>query len=143
MESVAKVRVRYEETDRMGVAYYANYLVWFEVGRTQLFKDLGLTYRRLEDEYECILPIVEAYCKYRKSVGYDDEIKVFTRLGNVSKKGLTFHYRIEGEGCSLVAEGFTRHVVVGRNGKVKSFPNEVYNLLKRIENGGLKARRHL
>ena len=73
------VRVRYAETDQMGIVYYANYLVWFELGRVELLRSLGLAYSQLEKEHECILPVVEASCRYRSPAKYDDEILIETR----------------------------------------------------------------
>ncbi len=134
------VRVRYEETDRMGVAYYSNYLVWFELGRTAFLRSAGIPYRELEDRYDCILPVVEAHCRYRRSVGYDDEVFINTWISGVRSRGLTFHYLLERDG-EEVARGFTKHVVVDRKGRVKSFPESVYKLLKRMENEDSEARR--
>ena len=74
-----QVRVRYAETDQMGIVYYANYLVWFELGRVELLRSLGLAYSQLEKEHECILPVVEATCRYRSPARYDDEILIETR----------------------------------------------------------------
>ena len=74
-----QVRVRYAETDQMGIVYYANYLVWFELGRVELLRSLGLAYSQLEKEHECILPVVEATCRYRSPAKYDDEILIETR----------------------------------------------------------------
>ena len=74
-----QVRVRYAETDQMGIVYYANYLVWFELGRVELLRSLGLAYSQLEKEHECILPVVEANCRYRSPARYDDEILIETR----------------------------------------------------------------
>ena len=127
------LKVRYAETDRMGVAYYASYFVWFEVGRTSFFDALGLPYRELEDRWECILPVVEAYCNYRNSVNFDDELKIETWITRVKRRGLTFNYRILRNGV-LVAEGYTRHINVDKRGKPKDFPGEVYNRLKKAEN---------
>ena len=73
-----QVRVRYAETDQMGIVYYANYLVWFELGRVELLRSLGLAYSQLEKEHECILPVVEATCRYRAPARYDDEILIET-----------------------------------------------------------------
>ncbi len=134
------ITVRYEETDRMGAAYYANYLVWFEVGRTALFARLGLPYRILEEEHSCILPVVEAFCRYRRSVGYDDRVVVRTALSEVRRRGLTFSYLLERDG-EPVAEGYTKHVVVDERGKVRSFPDGIYEVLKRAEHGDIKTRR--
>ena len=79
MSVTTEVRVRYAETDQMGIVYYANYLVWFEVGRVELLRALGFSYSVLETEHECILPVVEATCRYRSPARYDDRILIETR----------------------------------------------------------------
>ena len=111
-----EVRVRYAETDQMNVVYYANYLVWFEIGRVELLRSLGLAYSQLETEHECILPVVEASCRYRSPARYDDEILIETRPALLRGSVLKFAYRIlrkapEGEQPTLLAEGETVHVV--------------------------------
>ena len=110
------VRVRYAETDQMGIVYYANYLIWFEIGRVELLRSLGLAYSQLETEHECILPVVEATCRYRAPARYDDEILIETRPALLRQSVLKFAYRIlrkteDGETPALLAEGETIHVV--------------------------------
>ena len=87
MSVTTQVRVRYAETDQMGIVYYANYLVWFEIGRVELLRSLGLAYSQLETEHECILPVVEASCRYRAPARYDDEILIETRRGVAGADG--------------------------------------------------------
>ncbi|HET6168861.1 MAG TPA: thioesterase family protein [Terracidiphilus sp.] len=112
-----KVRVRYAETDQMGIVYYANYLVWFELGRVELLRSLGLAYSQLEKEHECILPVVEATCRYRAPARYDDEILIETRPALLRGSVIKFAYQIwraashGGEERKLLAEGETVHVV--------------------------------
>ena len=111
-----QIRVRYAETDQMGIVYYANYLVWFELGRVELLRSLGLAYSQLEIEHECILPVVEATCRYRAPARYDDEILIETRPSLLRGSVLKFAYRIlrkspDGEVHKLLAEGETVHVV--------------------------------
>jgi len=112
-----QVRVRYAETDQMGIVYYANYLVWFELGRVELLRSLGLAYSQLEKEHECILPVVEVTCRYRSPARYDDEILIETRPALLRGSVIKFAYRIwrkaseEGEERKLLAEGETVHVV--------------------------------
>ena len=115
--STHQVRVRYAETDQMGIVYYANYLVWFELGRVELLRSLGLAYSQLEKEHECILPVVEATCRYRSPARYDDEILIETRPALLRGSVIKFAYRIwrkashEGDERKLLAEGETVHVV--------------------------------
>jgi acyl-CoA thioester hydrolase len=111
-----QVRVRYAETDQMGIVYYANYLVWFEIGRVELLRTLGLAYSQLEIDHGCILPVVEASCRYRSPARYDDEILIETRPSMLRGSVLKFAYRIlrknsNGDEPQLLAEGETVHVV--------------------------------
>jgi acyl-CoA thioester hydrolase len=111
-----QVRVRYAETDQMGIVYYANYLVWFEIGRVELLRSLGLAYSQLETDHGCILPVVEASCRYRSPARYDDEILIETRPSLLRGPVLKFAYRIlrkasNGDVPQLLAEGETVHVV--------------------------------
>jgi YbgC/YbaW family acyl-CoA thioester hydrolase len=78
MPVTTQLRVRYAETDQMGIVYYANYLVWFEIGRVELLRSLGLAYSQLETDHRLILPVVDAHCRYRAPARYDDEILIET-----------------------------------------------------------------
>ena len=116
MPVTTTVRVRYAETDQMGIVYYANYLVWFEIGRVELLRSLGLAYSQLETDHQCILPVVEAKCRYRSPARYDDRILIETRPAMLRGPVLKFAYRIlrkaaEGQEPTLLAEGETIHVV--------------------------------
>jgi acyl-CoA thioester hydrolase len=127
MPVTTQVRVRYAETDQMGVVYYANYLVWFEVGRVELLRALGFSYSVLETEHECILPVVEATCRYRSSARYDDQILIETRPALLRGSVLRFAYRILRKGSgdaepTLLAEGETTHVVCDDQMKKKPLP---------------------
>jgi acyl-CoA thioester hydrolase len=100
----------------MGVVYYANYLVWFEVGRVELLRSLGFSYSVLETEHECILPVVEATCRYRSPARYDDQILIETSPSLLRGSVLKFAYRVlrkteDGAEPTLLAEGETVHVV--------------------------------
>ena len=116
MSVTTEVRVRYAETDQMGIVYYANYLVWFEIGRVELLRALGLTYNQLEIDHQCILPVIEASCRYRAPARYDDEILIETRPSLLRGSVLKFAYQVwrkatETEERKLLAEGETVHVV--------------------------------
>jgi acyl-CoA thioester hydrolase len=116
MPVTTEVRVRYAETDQMGIVYYANYLVWFEIGRVELMRSLGLAYSQLEREHQCILPVIEASCRYRAPARYDDEILIETRPSLLRGSVIKFAYRIlrkapEGTEPTVLAEGETVHVV--------------------------------
>ncbi|HVU47223.1 MAG TPA: thioesterase family protein [Terracidiphilus sp.] len=116
MPVTTQVRVRYAETDQMGIVYYANYFVWFEIGRVELLRSLGLAYSSLEKDHSLILPVVDAHCRYRNPARYDDEILIETRPTLLRGSVLKFGYNIlrkahEGEEHALLAEGETVHVV--------------------------------
>ena len=135
MAVTTEVRVRYAETDQMGIVYYANYLVWFEIGRVELLRSMGLAYSQLETEHECILPVVEATCRYRSPARYDDEILIETRPSMLRGPVLKFAYRIlrkalEGQQPTLLAEGETVHVVCDDRLHRKSLPPHYADALK-------------
>ena len=120
--SISKLRVRYAETDQMGVVYYANYLVWFEVGRTDLLRGRGWSYREMEGD-GISLPVVEAACQYRKPARYDDELEVQTTGVMLSPVRLRFDYRVvRPVDAATVAEGHTVHASLDRNGRPARLP---------------------
>ncbi|MDO9536675.1 MAG: thioesterase family protein [Bacillota bacterium] len=111
------IRVRYKDTDQMGVAYYANYFIWFEVGRCEFFRGLGMSYKNLEQN-EIFLPVIEAYCKYKYPARYDDELKINTRLNVLQEVKLAFQYEILSvEKNKLLVVGETTHAFVNKRGK--------------------------
>jgi acyl-CoA thioester hydrolase len=129
MPTTTEVRVRYAETDQMGIVYYANYLVWFEIGRVELLRSLGLAYSQLEIDHQCILPVVEATCRYKSPARYDDEILIETRPSLLRGSVIKFAYRIlrkesNGEASKLLAEGETVHVVCDDQLNKKPLPPE-------------------
>ena len=129
MPVTCQVRVRYAETDQMGIVYYANYLVWFEIGRVELLRSLGLAYSQLEKDHQCILPVVEATCRYKSPARYDDQILIETRPSLLRRSVLKFAYRIlrkghDGEEPKLLAEGETVHVVCDDQLNKKPLPPE-------------------
>jgi len=106
----AEQRVLYGDTDSMGVAYYANYLRWFEIGRTELFRRVGSTYRLLEEQ-GCFLPVYEAYCRYHNPARYDDIIRIETTFSFAGKARLRFDYvLLHKDNGTVLAEGYTVHV---------------------------------
>jgi acyl-CoA thioester hydrolase len=120
-----RVRVRYAETDQMGVVYHANYLVWFEVGRVELMRRRGLDYKRMEIEEGCGIAVVEATVRYKAPARYDDELAVETRVIAVRGPVVRFGYRIlRVEDGLLLCEGETIHVVVGRDMKRRAMPKK-------------------
>ena len=129
LTSASRVRVRYAETDTMGVVYYANYLVWFEVGRTDLLRDAGWSYRDMEaDGY--LLPVLEANCVYRQSAKYDEEIDVRTTGALLSPVRVKFTYDVVRHlDDALLATGFTVHASLDRDGRPCRLPDRVRQLL--------------
>jgi acyl-CoA thioester hydrolase len=120
-------RVRYAETDQMGMAYYANYLVWFEVMRGDYMRAVGVPYTRLEAAgYR--LPIVEARVRYLAPARYDDPVEVVAWIHRLGSRLITFRYRVECRG-TLLAYGETIHCPMGGDGKVKAFSRELLEAL--------------
>jgi acyl-CoA thioester hydrolase len=126
----ARVRVRYAETDQMGVVYHANYLVWFEVGRVELMRQHGLDYKRLEIEEDCYIAVVEATARYKAPARYDDELIVVTQVVTAKGPIIRFGYRIlRVEDGLLLCEGETVHVVIGRDMKRRRIPKKYADIL--------------
>ena len=128
LQSVSRLRVRYAETDQMGVVYYANYFVWFEVARTNLLRDAGWTYRDMEAE-GFLLPVVEAHCDYQQSARYDEEIDVRTSGSALSLVRLRFDYEvIRSADAVRLAGGHTVHAALDRGGRPCRLPERVRQL---------------
>lgn len=121
--SVSTIRVRYAETDQMGVAYHGEYLAWFEVGRTDLLRDGGTTYRDLEAE-GLRLPVIEAHARFLRPALYDDVIEIHTRVSAVSGARVSFAYEVRREGTAgPLATGATVHAAVDRAGRPRRLPD--------------------
>ncbi len=117
------LRVRYSETDKMGIVYYANYLVWFEIGRAEFCRARGFSYKDMEANDDAFLVVAEAYCRYKAPAFYDDELLVRTHIAELRRRSLRFGYEIvRVSDDQIIAEGETGHVVTDRNGRVRSFP---------------------
>ncbi len=117
----ARVRVRYAETDQMGVVYHANYLVWFEVGRVEFIRQMGLDYSAIEREEGCLIAVVEATVRYKAPARYDEQLVVRTRIAGVRGPVIRFKYQVV-RGDVVLCEGETVHVVVGRDMKRRALP---------------------
>jgi acyl-CoA thioester hydrolase len=119
----ACVRVRYAETDQMGVVYHSNYLVWFEIGRVELIRSMGLDYKRMEAEEGCGIAVVDVHVRYRAPARYDDELVVRTTLLAARGAVIRFGYKIvRVKDDALLCEGETVHVVVDKEMKKRSLP---------------------
>jgi len=126
----ASLRVRYAETDKMGVVYHANYLIWFEIGRTEYCRARGFSYRDMEESENAFLVVAESYCRYKAPAYYDDVLIVRTHITELRRRSLRFGYEIirESDGV-VIAEGETGHVVTDGNARVRSMPASFAELL--------------
>lgn len=125
---VTSLRVRYEETDQMGVVYYANYLVWFEVARTEYLRNLGISYRDDIEKKGLFLMVVESNCTYKAPARYDDVVDLETSITQVKNTSLSFDYTVKRNGLTL-AEGRTSHVFVNKEGKPARIPDDLKKLI--------------
>jgi acyl-CoA thioester hydrolase len=122
--------VRYAETDQMGVVYYANYFVWFEVGRTDLLRGAGWSYREMESD-GVSLPVIEARCEYRQPARYDDDLEIHTRGTLVSPVRVAFAYEVVRPSDRLtMATGQTVHAAIDRTGRPCRLPHRVTELFR-------------
>jgi len=121
--STAHIQVRYAETDKMGVAHHASYLLWFELARTGLLREAGHAYREMESG-GALLPVVEYNCRLYRGAEYDDSLRVETRLVEVRSRALTFEYKVR-RGDELLAEGWTRHLCVDDDNRTRRVPDAV------------------
>jgi acyl-CoA thioester hydrolase len=126
----SRVKVRYAETDQMGVAYYANYFVWFEVGRSQYCNDCGFSYRDMERETGLFLIVAEASCRYKNPARYEDELIIRTGVTESTRRTLRFSYEISRTDGVAVATGETLHVLINADGRPSSFPEKYLVLLR-------------
>ena len=125
-----QVRVRYAETDQMGVVYYANYFVWFEVARTEWLRGAGWSYREMESE-GVALPVIEAHCEYRRPAHYDDEIEIRTRATLLTPVRVRFDYELVRAGETQPnAVGHTVHAALDRTGRPCRLPPRVREMLE-------------
>lgn len=127
--SQTTIRVRYAETDQMGVVYYSNYFVWFELGRVEFLRELGFSYKQMELEDDCYIPVVEASCRYKAPARYDEELLLETRILHLRSSVMKFGYRLlraepDGAPPRLLAEGETVHVFVNRAMTKVSLPQK-------------------
>jgi acyl-CoA thioester hydrolase len=127
------IRVIFGDTDQMGVVYYANYLRYFEAARAAYWRSLGKTYKDLE-AWGIALPVVEAHCHYRSPAYYEDVVTVDTRVSELRGASLRFAYRIY-RGQDLLADGTTRHAVVGRDGRPRAVPAALREAIPPIVSG--------
>jgi acyl-CoA thioester hydrolase len=125
------LRVRYAETDRMGIVYHANYLVWFEIGRTEYCRAAGLPYRAMEDAGVLIL-VTAIECRYRRSARYDDALIVRAWISELAARGVTFQYEVADSERRILADGASRHVFAGPDGRPRRAPEDFLARLERF-----------
>jgi acyl-CoA thioester hydrolase len=123
--SETKLRVRYAETDKMGVVYYGNYYIYFEVGRVEYMRERGVNYREMELQDDSFIVVAESKCRYRRPARYDDPLRIRTRVLEAKRRTIHFGYEIvHDETGELLATGETIHVVCDSNGRPKSLPEK-------------------
>jgi acyl-CoA thioester hydrolase len=126
-----RVRVRYAETDQMGVVYHSNHLIWFEVGRVEFMRQMGLSYRDMERDDGRFIAVAEVTCRYRAPAYYDEEIVVRTRLKTVRDSVIVFTYELSrAENGTLLAEGETTHIVTDSKMKVATLPEKYLKVFR-------------
>jgi acyl-CoA thioester hydrolase len=128
LRALSRVRVRYAETDKMGIVYYGHYFVWFEIGRTDLLRESGWTYREMETEGYA-LPVIEAHCAYREPARYDDDLEVRTTGALLSPVRVQFSYEVVRlADAATLATGTTVHATLDRGGRPCRLPDRVRTL---------------
>ena len=136
----ARVRVRYAETDQMGVVYHANYLIWFEVGRVEFIRQLGMDYKSMEQEENALIAVVEATARYKAPARYDDELLIRTSLAGLRGSIVRFRYAVlRAADELLLCEGETVHIVVGRDMKRREMPIRYAELFAAVMHRMVKA----
>lgn len=118
-----EIRVRYAETDQMGIVHNSNYLVWFEVGRSEFCRARGFSYKEMEEKENALMVVAESYCRYKLPAYYEDILTVRTQVAEIRSRSLRFIYEIfRASDETLLAEGETLHLVTDENKKVRSLP---------------------
>ena len=124
-----EIRVRYAETDQMGIAHHSNYLIWFEAGRSDLCRGRGFSYKEMEERENALMVVAESYVRYKLPAFYEDVLHIHTKIGEIRSRSIRFVYEIyRPKDNMLIAEGETLHLVTDQNQKVRTIP-EVYKRL--------------
>ena len=127
-----EVRVRYAETDQMGIAHHANYLIWFEAARSDLCRARGFSYKEMEEKAGALLVVAEGYVRYKAPAFYEDVLSVRVKVGEIRSRSIRFVYEIfRPEDEALIAEGETLHLVTDGNKKVRTLPDAYREMLTR------------
>ncbi|MBI3405375.1 MAG: acyl-CoA thioesterase [Acidobacteria bacterium] len=124
------VRVRYAETDQLGVVYHSNFFVWFEVGRVEALRELGFSYRDMEKKDDCHIVVAKVNCNYKKPARYDDVVRLRTHISEVRSRTIKFEYEVFNDATGdLLADGETFHVICDKRGRPKTLPEKYRRLL--------------
>jgi len=127
----SRLRVRYAETDQMGVVYHSNHFIWFEIGRVELMRQLGFSYRDMEQNDGCFIAVVDARCRYKAPARYDDEVIVRTHLKNVRESVVHFGYElVRADDGTLLAEGATTHIVTDAQMNATPLPEKYMRVFR-------------
>jgi acyl-CoA thioester hydrolase len=138
--SETTVRVRYAETDQMGVVYHANYYVWFEVGRVEYLRQAGVNYKEMESKDDCFIVVAESSCRHRRPARYDELIRVRTRISKGNSRMCRLEYEVLNDATGeLLATGETAHVFCDRNGRPKTLPEQYRKYFVTADHNGAKA----
>ena len=126
-----RIRVRYAETDQMGVVYHANHFIWFEVGRVEFLRQLGFSYKDMEQHDNCFIAVVDARCRYKAPALYDDEVIVRTRLKNIRESVIHFGYElVRASDGAILAEGETTHIVADSQMRKTALPEKYMKVFR-------------
>jgi acyl-CoA thioester hydrolase len=127
--SETRVRVRYKDTDQMGVVYYGNYYTFFEIGRVEYLRDRGMAYKEMEQQDDSYIVVAESRCRHLRPARYDDVLRIRTRVSRARRRTLHFAYEIVNDATGeLLATGETMHVVCNKAGRPKSLPDKYWKL---------------
>jgi acyl-CoA thioester hydrolase len=119
------LRVRYAETDQIGIVYYGNYFTWFEVGRVELLRQMGVAYKEMEQVDDCHIVVIEAKCQYKRPARYDDLVRIRTRVAESRTRTIRFSYEVLNDATGeLLATGETQHVICDAEGRPKTLPDK-------------------
>ncbi len=129
IENHTTVRVRYADTDQMGLVYHARYLEWFEIGRTELLRELGLPYATLEEK-GWLLPVIEVRSRYKTPARYDQIVSIISQIRELPRARIHIDYILKGEDGTLLAEGYTEHIFINKDGRPLRPPQEFIALLR-------------
>jgi acyl-CoA thioester hydrolase len=131
MTHEARVRVRYAETDQMGVAYHANHLVWMEIGRVEYCRAIGIRYREMEQADGILLAVIEVQCRYLQPARYDDEVVIATRVAKLGTRAIEFEYELRlADTTCVIASGYTKHLFCDRSLRRVRLPQKYVELFQ-------------